>query len=73
MNTLHFYVNDHLTADGLTLVKADLMAMSHVHNVEFGLGSPREVLVEVDENCNMTMSVSDVLSKVGLNPEISYS
>lgn len=73
MNTLHFYVNDHLSQDRLTLVKADLMAMSHVHNVEFGLGSPKEVLVEVDENCNMTMNISEALNKVGLNPEISYS
>ena len=73
MNTLHFYINDQLDADRLTLIKADLLAMSHVHSVEFGMGSPRECVVDVDEHCNMTMNVMDHLNHAGLNPEISYS
>ena len=73
MNTLHFYVNADINPDRLTFVKADLMAMSHVHNVEIGKGSPREMLVDVDEHSNMTVSILDHLNDVGLKAEISYS
>ena len=73
MNTLHFYVNGEIDSDRLTFVKADLMAMSHVHNVEIGKGTPREVMVDVDEHSNMTMSILDHLNDVGLKAEISYS
>ncbi|NNG14297.1 MAG: hypothetical protein HKM22_03985 [Gammaproteobacteria bacterium] len=73
MNTLHFYVNSDIDADRLTFVKADLMAMSHVRNVEIGKGSPRELMIDVDEHSNMTMSLLDHLNDVGLKAEISYS
>jgi len=73
MNTLHFYINDQLDVDRLTLVRADLLAMPHVQSVEFGEGLPRELTVEVDEHCNMTVNVMQQLNRVGLNPEISYS
>ena len=73
MNTLHFYINDQLDADRLTLIKADLLAMSHVKSVQFGKGTPSEFTVEVDEDCNMTMNVMQQLNRAGLNPEISYS
>jgi len=73
MNTLHFYINDSLDMDRMTIVKADLLAMQHVQSVQFGKGVPREVTVEVDEHCNMTMNVMHHLNQVGLKPEISYS
>ena len=73
MNTLHFYVNGDIDSDRLTFVKADLMAMSHVRNVEIGKGTPREVMVDVDEHSNMTMNILDHLNDVGLKAEISYS
>jgi len=73
MNTLHFYVSGDIDPDKLTYVKADLMAMSHVHNVEIGKGSPHEVLVDVDEHSNMTMSILDHLNDIGLKAEITYS
>ena len=71
MNTLHFYINDQLDTDRLTLIKADLLAMSHVQSVEFGKGMPSEFTVEVDEHCNMTMNVMQQLNRAGLNPEIN--
>lgn len=73
MNTLHFYINDELNMDRLTLIKADLLAMAHVQSVQFGKGTPSEFTVEVDEHCDMAMNVIDYLSNAGLNPEISYS
>lgn len=73
MNTLHFYVNGDIDADRLIFVKADLMAMSHVHNVEISKGMPREVMVDVDEHNNMTMNILDHLNNVGLQAEITYS
>ena len=73
MNTLHFYINDEVNMDRLTLIKADLLAMAHVKSVEFGMGTPSEFTVEVDEHCDMAMNVIDHLSNAGLNPEISYS
>ena len=73
MNTLHFYINDELNMDRLTLIKADLLAMAHVQSVQFGKGTPSEFTVEVDEHCDMAMNVIDHLSNAGLNPEISYS
>jgi len=73
VNTLHFYVNEQLDMDRITLIKADLLAMSHVNNVEFGKGMPRELTVEVDENCDMAINVMQQLNRAGLNPEISYS
>ena len=73
MNTLHFYINDQLDTDRLTLIKADLLAMAHVQSVQFGKGMPREFTVEVDEHCDMTMNVISHLNRAGLNPEISYS
>lgn len=73
MNTLHFYINDELNMDRLTLIKADLLAMPHVQSVQFGKGTPSEFIVEVDEHCDMAMNVIDHLSHAGLNPEISYS
>jgi len=73
VKTLHFYVNEQLDADRLTLIKADLLAMSHVNNVEFGTGVPREFAVDVDEHCDMAINVMQQLNRAGLNPEISYS
>lgn len=73
MNTLHFYINEQVDTDRLTLIKADLLAMTHVNNVEFGKGTPREFTVEVDEHCDMAMNVMEQLNRAGLNPEISYS
>ena len=73
MKTLHFYINDQLDADRLTLIRADLLAMPHVQSVQFGKGTPSEFTVEVDEHCDMAMNVIDHLSNAGLNPEISYS
>lgn len=73
MNTLHFYINEQLDTDRLTLIKADLLAMTHVNNVEFGKGIPREFTVEVDENCDMAMNVMQQLNRAGLSPDISYS
>ena len=73
MNTLHFYINEELDADRLTLLKADLLAMTHVKNVEFGKGTPQEFTVDVDEHCDMAMHVMEKLNKAGLNPDISYS
>ena len=73
MNTLHFYINDEVNMDRLTLIKADLLAMAHVQSVQFGKGTPSEFTVEVDEHCDMAMNVIDHLSNAGLNPEISYS
>ena len=73
MKTLHFYVNEQLDADRFTIIKADLLAMSHVNTVEFGKGIPSELMVEVDEHCDMAMNVMEQLNRAGLNPEISYS
>jgi len=73
VNTLHFYIKDQLDEDRRTFIKADLLAMSHVRGVEFGLGSPGEIMVEVDEHCDMAVTVMDQLSHAGLHPEISYS
>ncbi len=73
MKTLHFYINEKLDIDRLTLVKADLLAMTHVNNVELGKGTPRELTVEVDEHCDMAIHVMEQLNRAGLNPEISYS
>ena len=72
MNTLHFYVNGDIDSDRLTFVKADLMAMSHVHNVEIGGDGPREMMVDVDEHNNMTMNILNHLNDVGLEAELSY-
>jgi len=73
MNTLHFYINEQIDMDRLTLIKADLLAMPHVKSVQFGKGTPSEFTIEVEENCNMTVNVMNHLSQAGLNPEISYS
>jgi len=73
VKTLHFYVNDDLDMDRLTLVRADLLAMSHVHGVEFGKGTPHEFIVDVDEHCDMAINVMNHLNQAGLKPEISYS
>lgn len=73
MNTLHFYIHDKIDADRLTFIRADLLAMEHVHSVQFGKGSPGEITVEVDEKCDMTMNVLNKLSRAGLHPDISYA
>lgn len=73
MNTLHFYINDQIDLDRLTIIKADLLAMPHVKSVQVGKGTPSEFTVEVDEHCDMTMNVMNHLNKAGLKPEISYS
>jgi len=71
VKTLHFYINEQIDADRLTLIKADLLAMTHVNNVQLGKGSPREFTVEVDEHCDMAMNVMKQLNRAGLNPQIS--
>ena len=73
MKTLHFYVNEHVNADRFTLIRADLLAMAHVKNVQLGKGTPQELMVDVDEHCDMAINVMEQLTRAGLNPEISYS
>lgn len=72
MNTLHIYIEKTLDENSLQSLKSGLMGLPHVSDVEISNKSPHDLIVEVDEHCNMPVNLLTYLTNEGMRPDITY-
>ena len=72
MNTLHIYIDKTLDTQSLNSLKTGLMGLDHVSDVEFHAQSPHDLVVEVDEHCNMPVNLMNYLNQQGVSPDITH-
>lgn len=70
MHSIQVYIDDKLDPKALTELKAAMMNLPHVINVELNLQTPHDMLVEYEEHYNIPMLVMDKLHHKGLHPDI---
>ena len=70
MNTVQVYIDETLDPQRIENIKAMLMGIPHIHNVEMNNSMPHDMLVEYEEHYNIPMLVMDKLHHQGLHPDI---
>lgn len=70
MHSIQVYIDEELDINSLQDLKAMMMNLPHVTNVEINEKTPHDVLVEYEEHFNIPMLVMDKLHHRGLHPDI---
>ena len=70
MHSVQLYIHETLDTPRLGKVKAKLMGLPHVVDVELNATNPHEVVVDYDERQGMPMKILEMLENEGLHPDI---
>lgn len=70
MNSIQVYIDETLDSKSLNEIKAMMMNLPHVTNVEINTSTPHDVLVEYEAHYNIPMLVMDKLHHKGLHSDI---
>ena len=70
MHTIQVYIDEELDQKSLNELRALMVTLPHVINVEMNSSRPHDLLVEYEEHFNIPMLVMDKLHHKGLHPDI---
>ena len=70
MHTIQVYIDEELDQKSLNELRALMVTLPHVTNVEMNSSRPHDLLVEYEEHFNIPMLVMDKLHHKGLHPDI---
>lgn len=70
MHSIQVYIDESLDSKSLDELKATMLNLPHVTNVEISSHSPHDILVEYEEHFNIPMLIMDKLHHKGLHPDI---
>ncbi len=70
MNSVHIFISEHLDARRLRDLRADLMAMGHVNDVEIAEGAPHDLVVEYEPDVS-PMAIVRRLARNGVHGDVT--
>ena len=70
MHTIQVYIDETLDEQEQNALREELMAISHVQDVQMRGDTPHDLLVEFDEHHVHAMDIVDNLHRRGLHPDV---
>ena len=70
MNVICIYIDENLSQSTRNTLKADLLNVPHVVNVEMNDNQPHDVAVEFEPHHNTPMALLTTIENKGLHPDI---
>jgi len=70
MNSIQLYIDENLDEQSIARIKALLMEIEYVKDVEISSQSPHEFVIDFEEHHNMPMIIIDALKAEGYHPDI---
>jgi hypothetical protein len=71
MSTVHIFITEHLDSGRMRDLRADLMAMRNVSDVELADGAPHDLLVEYEAHTVSPMAIVQRLARHGVHSDIT--
>jgi len=71
MSTVHIFITEHLDSGRVRDLRADLMAMRNVSDVELADGAPHDLLVEYEAHTVSPMAIVQRLARHGVHSDIT--
>ncbi len=71
MHCVHIHIHETLNPEALATVRAELMAVRGVDDVELSLREPHDLLVEYDPRRAHPMEFMDRLERRGIHPDVT--
>ncbi|MDH5359107.1 MAG: hypothetical protein OEX03_01030 [Gammaproteobacteria bacterium] len=70
MNTVQLYIDEELDTMNLENIRAQLLSMPHVRDVELNFRDHHDLVVEYEASVGMPMSIVNNLRQSGLHADI---
>ncbi|HHB13050.1 MAG TPA: hypothetical protein ENK62_07620 [Chromatiales bacterium] len=71
MHCVHIHIHEALEPESLATVRAELMALQGVEDVELSLREPHDLVVEYDPMAAHPVEFMDRLERHGMHPDVT--